>query len=212
MTAAAAPPDGAPADGVPRIGLFGGAFDPPHRAHVALARAALAHLALQRLHIVPTGQPPHRSGLSDARHRLAMAQLAFGGLPGVVIDEREIRREGPSYTIDTLEALARENPGAALVLVIGEDQARALTSWRRADELTRIATIVVAQRPDSTRGNDPFDDADWQKPGMRVLPVAPDAVSASAIRAACARGERVDHLVDPAVARYIDQHHLYRHA
>ena len=90
----------------PRIGLLGGAFDPPHRAHVALAESAVQALHLDHLLVLPTGQSWHRSRAGSAGdHRLAMARLAFEGLPGAVVDERELVRAGPSYTIDTLRAL-----------------------------------------------------------------------------------------------------------
>ena len=92
-----------------RIGLFGGAFDPPHKAHVALARAALAQLKLDELRIIPTGQAWHKSRtLSPAADRLAMVKLAFADLAGVLIDERELHRGGASYTIDTVLALRAE--------------------------------------------------------------------------------------------------------
>jgi len=109
-----------------RVGLFGGAFDPPHAAHVALARAAVEQLQLDRLHIAPTGVAWHKPlVLSAAADRLAMCRLAFGDLPGIVIDARELRRDGPSYTIDTLTELRAEYPQAELFLQIGADQAAA---------------------------------------------------------------------------------------
>ena len=96
----------------PRIGLFGGAFDPPHVAHVALVRAAMEQLGLNQLHVLPTGDAWHKSRtLSAATHRLAMARLAFGEIPGVVVDDRELRRAGPTYTVDTLRACKPSTPG-----------------------------------------------------------------------------------------------------
>ena len=98
----------------PRIGVFGGAFDPPHNAHVALAEAALAQLDLAELHVIPTGQAWHKSrALTPKEDRLAMTRLAFTGLKGtVVIDSREVLRDGPTYTLDTLHELQQEQPGA----------------------------------------------------------------------------------------------------
>lgn len=117
--------------GNPKIGVFGGSFDPPHAAHLTLARSALQHLALDRLLILPTGQAWHKQRtLSPAHHRLAMAKLAFGDLARVAIDAREIDRPGPSYTIDTLREIAADWPGAELFLLIGEDQARNWQHWR----------------------------------------------------------------------------------
>ena len=97
-----------------RIGVFGGAFDPPHRGHTALAQAALDHLDLDLLLVVPTGTAWHKSRpLSDAQHRLAMCALAFGDVSRAQIDDCEIVRSGPSYTVDTLQALHQAYPGAA---------------------------------------------------------------------------------------------------
>ena len=104
--------------GEQRIGVFGGAFDPPHHAHVALARAAIEQFELGSLHVIPTGQAWHKArALSAAEHRLAMTRLAFQDDAKVVVDERELQRTGPTFTIDTLEALQAENPQARLYLL-----------------------------------------------------------------------------------------------
>ena len=121
-----------------RIGLFGGAFDPPHDAHLALARAAIDQLALDRLHVLPTGDAWHKSRpLSPGADRLAMCRLAFADLPRVRVDDRELRRDGATYTIDTLAELHAEEPAAQLFLVIGADQAAAFHRWRRAADILR---------------------------------------------------------------------------
>ena len=129
-----------------RLGLFGGAFDPPHAAHAALAAVAIGQLGLDELRILPTGQAWHKArGLTPASHRVAMARLAFAGLPQAVLDEREIRREGPSYTVDTLREIAAETPGAALFLVIGADQALAFDRWRAPDEIARLRSEMAVE-------------------------------------------------------------------
>ncbi len=193
-----------------RLGLFGGAFDPPHQAHVALARAAIEQLRLDELRIVPTGQAWHKARtLSDGAHRLAMARLAFADLPQAVIDDRELRREGPTYTVDTLRELHRERPKDALVLVIGADQADTFDQWRESDEIARLAIISIAGRP---RADAPAGDVRAARvPGGRWVPIAlaPLAVSATDIRERRAAGLGIDHLVPAPVARYIDLHHLY---
>ena len=113
-----------------RIGVMGGAFDPPHLAHRALAESALRELKLSELRIFPTGQAWHKStALSPAADRLAMARLAFDSLPGVQVDDAELRRQGPTYTLDTLQALRLARPHAQLFLVIGADQARSFERW-----------------------------------------------------------------------------------
>lgn len=199
------------ADRAPRVGMFGGAFDPPHRAHVALAQAALAQAGLQSLHIVPTGQAWHKAHVpSAAVHRIAMARLAFAGLPGTVVDVRETQRAGPTYTLDTLRELQREYPGAELVLLLGADQAAALPSWHGWQQILALATVLVAMR----EGAPSFDS--HALPGLpegarfEFLQLPPVALSATDIRVRAARGEDISALVPPAVARYIDQHQLYR--
>ena len=142
----------------PRIGIFGGAFDPPHNAHVALAEAALAQLGLAELHVIPTGQAWHKSrALTPAQDRLAMTRLAFSGLKGtVVVDSREVLRNGPTYTLDTLHELQREQPGAQLVLIMGADQASALPTWHGWQAILGIAIVSVAYRALSTGGTARF--------------------------------------------------------
>ena len=184
-----------------RIGVFGGAFDPPHRGHMALAQAALQHLDLDLLLVVPTGTAWHKSRpLSDAQHRLAMCALAFGDVPGAQIDDCEILRSGPSYTADTLEALHQAHPGAAFFLLMGQDQAQRLGTWSRAEALPRLATLCVAARAGS--------DAQLPPQGLHVpMPLMP--FSSSAIRAAVAATADTSTMLAPAVARYIARHRLY---
>ena len=199
-----------------RIGLLGGAFDPPHQAHQALARAAIAQLRLDELRLLPTGDAWHKARtLSPGPHRLAMARLAFAGLPQAVVDDRELRRTGPTYTVDTLRELAAEHPGAELLLVIGADQAQAFDRWREPGAITRLATICVARRPPDDTGEMAPDvmsaEPTYPIPGGRWLPLdmAPMLLSATAIRQRLGQGLGADGLLDPAVARYIAQHHLY---
>jgi nicotinate-nucleotide adenylyltransferase len=197
-----------------RIGVFGGAFDPPHNAHVAMARAALAQLDLAELRIFPTGQAWHKNRpLSAAQHRLAMSRLAFGELPRTAIDPREILRAGPTYTLDTLRELQRERPEARLVLVMGADQALSLPRWHGWKEILSMATLSVAYRAVSAGASGDFDPSAWPfvPPGARfeALELPPIDLSATGIRARLARGEDLQEWVPPAVARYIEQHHLY---
>jgi nicotinate-nucleotide adenylyltransferase len=197
-----------------RLGLFGGAFDPPHNAHVTLATAAVAQLGLDQLRIFPTGQAWHKSrGLSPPEQRLAMARLAFGDLPATVVDDREIRRAGPTYTVDTLRELHAEFPQVRLVLVMGADQANALTSWHEWEEILRLAIISIADRAPAAGQTAP--PAPWTRlPGTRLEPLSLPLldVSATRIRAQAAIGGDIGALVPAPVARYIEQHHLYQPA
>ena len=191
-----------------RVGMFGGAFDPPHRAHVALARAAIAQLRLDRLYVFPTGHAWHKARtLTAGEHRLAMARLAFAGLPEVMVDDRELRRSGPTYSVDTLRELQAGHPGAQLHLLMGEDQAAGFTSWRDWQEVARLAVLSVAGR-----GSGEGVAALRALPGVRAttlaLPQMPE--SATEIRARLTAGQDITDLVGPAVASYIESHHLYQ--
>ena len=196
-----------------RIGVFGGAFDPPHIGHEVLARTAIDQLQLDELRVIPTGYAWHKARtLTAAVHRLAMAHLAFDAKPRVVVDPREVNRSGPTYTIDTLQDLADEFASAQLYLVIGEDQARALTTWHRWRELDRFAIICVAVRADSTGVASPFESLKPQIPSLVRLEMPLIAVSATEIRRKVALHQSVDSLVFESVARYIERHYLYQTA
>lgn len=205
-----------------RVGMFGGAFDPPHWAHRSLAETALSQLALDVLHILPTGQAWHKSRtLTPSAHRVAMCELAFAGLCGVRVDTREIQRSGPSYTADTLAELATEYPGAQLFLMLGADQLLAFKTWVRWPEVLQRATLAVANR-----GVNIGVDADLNQPSAQDLsavdiPFVPldmplQHISATAVRAHVHGGSRrfpdLDVLVPEGVARYISEHHLYQHS
>lgn len=196
-----------------RIGVFGGAFDPPHLGHRALAQAALEQLQLDALCIIPTGQAWHKArDLTPAVHRLAMARLAFAGLEGVSVDPRETRRPGASYTVDTLRELHGEYPLAQLFLILGQDQAQALTSWHRWEEIPQLAIICVADRAGFSGEKGVFDALLPEVPDVRRLEMPPVDVSATDIRQHLANHQTVAPLVFEPVARYIALHHLYQTA
>jgi nicotinate-nucleotide adenylyltransferase len=184
--------------------MYGGAFDPPHNAHVALARIAVSQLQLDELRICPTGSAWHRKNQpSAAGHRLAMSRLAFDALPKVVVDDREVRRAGPTYTIDTLRELQREHAQAQLFLIFGADQAATFTTWHEWKAIVRMATLCIAHRGAGA--------ALPRIAGAHIveleLPDMPE--SATDIRRKAAHGEDISSLVPPGVAGYIASHHLY---
>lgn len=133
-----------------RIGLLGGAFNPPHEGHLKLARLAFAHLGLDELRFVPTALSPHKptpGEVTDAQ-RLALLEAAIAGLdPRVRIEATELERGGTSYTADTLETLAARELDAAWILIIGSDQLPGLPRWKRAEAIFRLASVAVAARP-----------------------------------------------------------------
>jgi nicotinate-nucleotide adenylyltransferase len=194
----------------PRIGVFGGAFDPPHLAHRALLETALDELKLDRLHVVPTGEAWHKPRqLTAAAHRLAMVQLAFGDVPKICIDTREINRVGPSYTIDSLRQMAAEAAGAEWFLIMGADQAATLTSWHEWEAIVQIAIICVAARAHPSNTNDAIEAERLFPKRFLHLSLPALHVSATQIRSNIANGQPVQTLVSEPVARYIADHHLY---
>ena len=204
---------------IQRLGVFGGAFDPPHLAHLALVQAAIGQLQLDQVRVLPTGQAWHKPrSLSEGVHRLAMSQLAYQHMPEVVVDARETQRAGPSYTAETLRELQVEFPSAQLYLLLGDDQRRSLPYWHQIEEIGRIAIICAAGRDTDVRSWSeenkalPADLSLSEAMLARIqtldMPLMPH--SATDIRERLTSGQPISGLVPPAVERYIHEHHLYR--
>lgn len=193
-----------------RIGLFGGSFDPVHDGHLALATSALEHLKLDAVRWVPAGQPWQKADrpLTAGEHRAAMVRLAILGQQRFAIDETELRRDGPSYTIDTLDVLHRAMPAAELVLVIGADQYARLHTWYEWRALLSRVTLAVAIRDGGSIRGSPEVQAAWHR--VEPLPMPPVAISSTQVRERVARGEDIRAMVPTPVARYIELHQLYR--
>ena len=197
-----------------RIGVFGGAFDPPHNAHVELARAAIEQFALDVLYIMPTGHAWHKvRALSAPEHRLAMTRLAFASVSGAVVDDRELQRMGPTFTIDTLKAVQAENPGCQPYLFIGADQFAAFRQWHKWREILELAIICIADRAQSTLAQTQFDAYAPHNHRFFTLKLPLMPVSATQVRRLTAAGtaiaEEAAKLVPEPVARYISLHQLY---
>ena len=194
-----------------RIGILGGTFDPIHLGHLAAARAAIDCAGLDRVLLIPTGQPPHRSAaVADARQRLEMCRLAIDDDSTFEVSDLEVRRGGISYTADTLTELRRIYPTAELFLILGWDAARLFATWRVPDEISRLATVVVVSRP----GSGTPDAAALKAAGLdaaRVIlcPRATPDISGSALRRAIAQGEPVGDRLPAAVEGYIAKNRLY---
>jgi nicotinate-nucleotide adenylyltransferase len=187
-----------------RVGLFGGTFDPPHVAHLALAHAALDSLGLDHVRWIPAGQPWQKArAITPAVHREAMVRLAIAGEPRFLLDRIELDRAGPSYSLDTVRAL---RPLGELFLVIGADQYAQLPTWHGWRELLGQVTLAVANRPGALA---PVPEA-LQRMPHRAVPLPMLDISATDIRARAAVGRPLDGLVPAAVARYIETHALYR--
>jgi nicotinate-nucleotide adenylyltransferase len=184
---------------VAAIGILGGTFDPVHNAHLAMARAALEHLKLDKVLFVPTGTTRYRNPASaSGEDRVAMLRLALESNPSFEVDTRELQSGASGYTVDTLEALRAELGDAELYLLMGADQYEKLGGWHRPEELKRLARIVVFGRPGIQL-----------KENVKLIPMKPMPVSASEIRARVGRGEDLGRLVPLAVANYIGRHRLY---
>lgn len=195
----------------PRIGIFGGTFDPPHVGHVAVAADVLRHLVLDRLLWIPAGDPPHKPDqpLTPAPLRLEMTRAAAAGEPRFEVSEMEVRRGGPSYTVDTVRALAAEAAGAHLFLVMGADQVRTLaTGWREPTTILELTVLALMDR----EGDDAMQVSP-ELPGMERavhVPVRRVDVSSTRVRERVAAGEDVSALVPPGVLAVIEREGLYR--
>lgn len=206
-------------------GIFGGTFDPIHNAHLRVALDVVEAGELDELRLIPCHIPPHReSPAVDAATRRHMLKLAVQGEPRFVVDDRELRRDAPSWTVDTLRSLHADFPHRHFCLLMGSDSFRGLPSWSRWRELVEHAHIVVMQRPHPGRPV-PDELSQWlhgreadswdllrNERAGRVLfqPVAQLAISATDIRARLARGGSIRYLVPDPVWDHISRERLYR--
>lgn len=194
----------------PRIGLLGGSFDPVHRAHIMLAKAARQKLSLDAVQLIPTGNPWQRAPLqADEHHRLAMLKCAVGQCQWLQVNTVEIDRNGPTYTIDTVNQLPL---GIDYYWILGSDQLNNFCTWRAWRDIAQRVHLVVAQRPDSPISVPPPLEEHLRSLSRSIihLPFRPQAVSATHIRTLLAQGQSADRYLDPAVATYIRQHQLYK--
>ncbi len=208
------------------IGVLGGTFDPIHYGHLRPALELLETLDLAEIRFVPCRIPAHRGAPRvTAEQRLALVRLATVGQPGFVTDDRELRRDGPSYMVDTLTSL-RDDFGAdaPLCLILGSDAFRELHTWRRWEALSGLAHIVVMQRPGILQPFPPilegfitprviYDAVELRRRpagGILFQPVTQLNISATQIRALLARGQSPRYLLPEAVLAYIHDRALYR--
>ncbi|MFN0317849.1 MAG: nicotinate-nucleotide adenylyltransferase [Burkholderiales bacterium] len=207
-------------------GVLGGTFDPIHYGHLRLGEELGDALGLEQVRLVPAKLPPHRADPEvSAQHRLAMARLAAAGNPRFVVDDRELRREGPSYTADTLMELRKElGDQAPLCLMLGVDAFVALMTWSRWRQLFDLAHLVIATRPGYTLEVDQLPEPlrsitqgkiatgfGTKASGCVIIRgIAALDISASSIRQALAKGQSTRYLLPGSVLDYIREHHLYR--
>ncbi len=211
-------------NGVERIGIFGGTFNPVHLAHLRSAEEVREAQELDRIVFIPSASPPHKQTVAPAAHRLAMVRLAVAGNPHFQVSTIEIVRRGRSYSVDTLRALRARMPHASFAFIMGADAFREIDTWKEYASIFELADLIVTSRP-------PRRDLALQ----RALPVAVRAhfcyrsgylehrtgnrilfqsvsdldISASSIRQRLSRGLSIRYLVPAAVERYITRHGLY---
>jgi len=189
-----------------RIGLLGGTFDPPHIGHLIVAQDAWSALRLDRVVFIPAAVPPHKAGRveASAELRLEMLRAACGDDPRFAIDDLELRRPGPSYTVDTLREYRGRYPEAALHLLIGVDQHAQFHTWRAPEAIRSLATVVVLSRSGESAGEAAGAGLDMALEATRI------DVSATEIRRRVAAGEPIRYLVPDGVRSIIEREGLYR--
>lgn len=206
------------------IGILGGTFDPIHYGHLRPAQEVLRALDLAEIRVIPAANPPHRRPpVATPEQRLRMAVLAVAGVPGFTVDDREYRRQGPSYTVLTLESLRAEFGARPLCLLMGLDAFEGIESWHQWQRLPELAHFIVMTRPGwdvpagekvpawardrLTREPAPLGQTGAGK--IYFQPVTPQDISATRIRETLARGEPVEAWLPPAVLDYIRTNRIY---
>jgi nicotinate-nucleotide adenylyltransferase len=194
-----------------RLGVFGGTFDPIHLGHLRAAENALESLELDRVAFIPAGTPPHRGDpSSSALDRFAMTALATAGHPCFAVSDVELRRDGPSYTVDTVAGLRRESPEADVFVIVGSDTFPEMATWKEHERLMALCTVAVVARPGEARAA--AEGPAVGGPAPRVARVEGPGldISASAIRGRVRQRKSIRYLVPDAVADYIAKRALYR--
>lgn len=206
------------------IGIFGGTFDPVHFGHLRAILEVREIFNLEEVRLIPNKTPPHRlEPFASSEMRLQMLHLATDALPGVMIDTRELSREGPSYMVDTLRSLRGDFPERSLLLFVGSDAFNGLTNWHRWPELFDFAHIVVLTRPGcSDHQQDDYlgarqvyesiDLAESKAGKLFFQSITQLDISASAIRKMIAEKRNPRFLLPDNVLDYIHSHHLYQNA
>lgn len=197
----------------PRLGVFGGTFDPVHLGHLIVASELQHALRLDRVLFVPAARPPHKTDrdIVDDRHRLAMLRLALADDPTFDLSTVELDRSGLSYTVDTLAELAVGHAPATLVFLMGADSLRDLPTWYRPERIAALAELGVAARPGVDVDLDAVVRAVPEVRGrVTVVPIPLIGIASSDIRRRIAFGEPIRYHVPTAVEDYILSHRLYQ--
>lgn len=191
-----------------RLGLLGGTFDPPHLGHLAAALAVQTQVGLDEIVLLVANEPWQKVGdrqVTPAQVRFEMTEALVEEIPELRADDREIRRGGPTFTVDTLEEIHAEHPDTEIFLIVGADTASRLETWHRASDVVRLSTIVKVNRDNSTKVATEF----LRDARLVNVTMTPVDVSSSAIREAVAHGESIDSLTSSSVATIIRDRSLY---
>jgi nicotinate-nucleotide adenylyltransferase len=196
-----------------RLGILGGTFNPPHLAHLVCAQEAHRELGLDRVMFIPAAIPPHKPVEAEPgpEHRLELCRLAIRGDDRFVVSDLELRRPGPSYTVDTLKALSSQSPTDELFLILGGDIAAGLPQWREPEQVLELATVAIAKRRGTPRGT-VQTGLDQLKGGNRArfFQMPRIGISSTMVRRRVRAGQPIRYFVPDGVRDYIETHGLYR--
>lgn len=206
------------------IGLYGGSFDPVHLGHVATAEELLSRFPFREIRFLPAARSPLKNSVTPDQHRLAMLKLALSSKQALTIDNRELQRPPPSYTVDTLREIREEvGPATPLAFIMGMDSFAELPRWKEWQSLTDLAHLLVVSRPGITP-TFPDNLSTWLKPRLKAstdpmdahpqgsvwqVETTPHAIASRDIRAAISQGRDTSRWLNPAVEDYIAHHRLY---
>jgi nicotinate-nucleotide adenylyltransferase len=197
-----------------KLGILGGTFDPVHYGHLVLAETCRLKLSLDHVRLIPAGTPPHKTDIkiTDGHARADMLSLAVSGYPEFVVDRREIRREGKSFTVNTLTELKNDFADAELFFLMGADSLRDIPTWKDPEGIAQLATIVTVNRP----GLPPPSSSqviDWVGENLarkvQLVTMPGTDISATELRGRVRDGDGLRFLVPRAVETYIDEHQIY---
>ena len=196
-----------------RIGILGGTFNPPHLGHLVAAQEAYRELDLDRVLLIPAGIPPHKP-IDDEpgpEHRLELCRLAVGDDPRFTVSDLELRRDGPSFTVDTLKTLRTQSPSDELFLILGGDIAAGLPRWHEPERVLELATVAIAKRRGTSKAA--VQDALAQLTGgerARFFQMPRIGISSTMVRRRVRAGQPIRYFVPDGVMHYIETHRLYR--
>ena len=197
-----------------RIGVLGGTFDPVHYGHLLVAETCREQLGLNEVRFIPAAVPPHKldERITDGHARADMLKLAVSGYPEFIVDRRELKRTGPSFTVDTLTELHGEFPGAEIFFLMGADSLRDLLTWRDPSRIAQLATLVACNRP-GLPPILPSQTVDWVgeeiAPRVISIQIPGTDLSATELRQRVRSGRSLRFRTPRAVEAYIQHNAIY---